>query len=196
MGDGNDVVYVRGLKTDGNFQLMTGAGADNVTIDNRVIHMLDGQTFFPSYGGNLDVQTYAAITETDADVLNIYDGLIYGSLLARLGGGNDTFLLDNAQWIAHDVDLHMDAGNDSAQVSGFVVDHLMTWMGEGDDVLTLGKTWAYRLLMDGNLGTDRVYTTIDTKAQYFDYLSWEYINGRRPLQFDYPFSKDGTLTKA
>lgn len=160
-----------------------------------MIYQLDGQTFVSSIGGNLDAQMYSSITEADADVLNIYDGIIYGSLIARMGAGNDTFLLDDAKFIGNDVDLKMDAGNDSAQISGYVVDHLMTWLGEGDDTLRLGKTWAYRLLMDGNLGTGRLYTTSDTKAQFFDYLAWEYINGRRPITLDYALSSPGKLKK-
>jgi hypothetical protein len=195
LGAGNDVAYVRGLKTTGNFQLLMGAGADNVTIDNRVIYQLDGQAFVPSIGGNVDVQMYSTITEADADVLNIYDGIIYGSVTARMGAGNDTFLLVDAEFIGNDLDLKMDAGNDSAEISGYVVDHLMTWMGEGEDILRLGKTWAYRLLMDGNLGTDRLYTTLETKAQYFDYLGWEYVNGRRSI-LDYAVPISGKLKTA
>ena len=180
MGAGNDKVYARGVKVAFNFRLFTGAGADNVTIDNRSFQLLDGTYFVPRVGGDLEVQTYYAVTEADADTLRIYDAAIDGSLIARLGGGNDTFLLEDADYIRNDLDLHMGAGNDTATISGFITDHLMAWMGEGDDTLTLGRTWAYRLLMDGNLGVDRLYTTPDTYAQYYDYLGWEYINGRRP----------------
>jgi hypothetical protein len=180
-GAHNDFVYARGVKTDGNFRLFTGAGADNVTIDNRAIELFDGTFFVPRVGGNMEVQTYYSIAENQADVVSIYDASIVGSLLVRLGGGNDTFLLEDADFIGNDFDLNAGAGNDTATLSAFVVDHLMSWMGDGDDTLTLGATWAYRLISDGGwLGTDRLFTSANTSAQYFDTFNWEFINRRRP----------------
>jgi hypothetical protein len=38
--------------------------------------------------------------------------------------------------------------------------------------------------MDGNLGWDSLVTSNEMFAQYFDYLGWDVINGRKAI-FDY-----------
>jgi hypothetical protein len=194
-GANSDVVYARGVRADGNFKLFTGAGNDDVTIDNRAIDLWDGTFFVPRVGGNMEVQTYNSVTEAQADVVRMYDASIVGSLLVRLGGGADTFLLEDADFIGNDLDVNAGAGNDSVEISAFVVDHLMAWLGEGDDKLKLGKTWAYRLIGSGDLGYDRLYTTPDTKAQYFDYFGWETINGIRTGLLEPVVPNDGILTR-
>jgi len=180
MGAGNDTVFTRSIKTVGDFRILTGAGADNVTLDHRVITTQYGN-FISQVGGNLDVQTYASLSENDVDTVKVSGGRINGSLLARLGGGNDNFLLDAGAYIGNDVDLDTGTGNDSGTISGFVVDQLMARFGEGDDTLTLGTIWAYRLIADGGIGVDRMTTTSGTGATYFDKLGWEFINGRRTM---------------
>jgi hypothetical protein len=59
----------------------------------------------------------------------------------------------------------------------------MVWMGDGNDTLNLGKTWAYRIIADGGMGYDSLKTTTETKSQYRDLLNWERINNR-PTWFD------------
>jgi hypothetical protein len=71
----------------------------------------------------------------------------------------------------------MGTGEEVADISGFVADHLMVRMGEGNDTLNLGKTWAYRLIADGGLGGDSLTKTTQTKAQFIDQFGWETING-------------------
>src|SRR5262249_23310692 len=93
LGDGDDLAYLRGVKTGGNFSLYTGAGADSVTIDNRAIDKWDGTFFVPRVGGNLVVQTYDSLAETDRDEVRMLDATVLGSLEARLGGGDDFFSL-------------------------------------------------------------------------------------------------------
>jgi hypothetical protein len=160
--------------------------------------MLDGGYFHCSVGGNLEIQTYDSLAETDADVVHMFDGRIHGSLLARLGGGNDTFSLTYADYIHNDLDLNMGAGDDTADVSAFVLDHLMLWMGEGNDTLNVGKTWAYRLIADGGAGYDNLWTTSQTKSQYRDQFGWERINGLHVFVNDIVFDQlgGGTLTKS
>lgn len=178
LGAGDDEAYLRGVITYGNFSLYTGAGADNVIMDNRPIEQWDGGYFIPRVGGNLEIQTYAMLSETDRDEVRIQDAIIHGSLLARLGGGDDYFLLDDAEIIYNDLNLEMGAGNDQAEISGYVVDHLMAWMGDGNDRLHLGRTWAYRLIADGGYGGyDALTTSPDTSALYLDLYGWEKING-------------------
>jgi hypothetical protein len=90
----------------------------------------------------------------------------------------------------------MGAGDDVADVAAYVWDHFMVWMGDGNDQLNLGKTWAYRLIADGGLGYDSLKTTTDTKSQYRDQFGWERINGRPLWMDDIIFGnvKDAVLT--
>jgi hypothetical protein len=196
MGDGADTAFLRGVKTGGDLKLFTGAGGDTVTIDSRPIEQLDGAFFHCSVGGNLEVQTYGTLAEIDRDVVTMYDGRIHGSLLARLGGGNDAFSMTYADYIFNDLDLNMGDGDDTADVAAYVTDHLMLWMGEGNDTLNLGKTWAYRLIADGGVGYDSLWTTSQTKSQYRDQFSWERVNGFHTLLDDIIFGgiKDAVLT--
>jgi hypothetical protein len=195
-GAGADRVYLRGVKTGGDFQVHTGEGADDVTIDFTTIWKLDGTTFFPSVHGNVDIQTFDALTETDADSVRIFDEHIAGSLLARLGDGADYFQLTYGDYIGNDLNVDMGAGDDVADVAAYVWDHFMVWMGDGNDQLNLGKTWAYRLIADGGLGYDSLKTTTDTKSQYRDQFGWERINGRPLWMDDIIFGnvKDAVLT--
>jgi hypothetical protein len=177
-GAGADRVYLRGVKTGGDFHVYTGEGADDVTIDFKSIEKLDGTFFIPSVHGNVDIQTYDALAEVDNDSFRIYDEHVAGSLLARLGDGADYFQLTYGDYIGNDLNVDMGAGDDVADVAAYVWDHFMVWMGDGNDSLTLGKTWAYRIIADGGPGYDSLKTIADTKSQYKDYLSWERINGR------------------
>jgi hypothetical protein len=175
MGAGDDRAYIRGMTTGGNFSLFTGAGADLVTMDNRVLTQPDYTYFRPSVGGDLVVQTYESLAETDRDVVNVFDGSIHGSLSVRMGGGDDLFTLTYADFIGNDLTVDMGDGNDEAEVSAFVMDHLMILMGEGDDVLRLGKVFAYRLIANGGDGNDTLSKTPQTFATYFDLLGWETV---------------------
>jgi hypothetical protein len=197
-GAGADRVYLRGVKTGGDFQVYTGKGADDVTIDFNSIERLDGTYFIPSVGGNVDIQTYDALTEADADTVRIYNEHVAGSLLARLGDGNDYFQLTYGDYIGHDLNVDMGAGDDVADVAVHVWDHLMVHMGDGNDTLNLGKTWAYRLIADGGMGYDSLHTTVDTKSQNRDNLSWERINGRPTWMDDIIFGTGniGVLTRS
>lgn len=154
--------------------------------------IFSGQDFLPRVDGNLSIQTYAALADTDFDSVRLLNRpTVIGSIVAKFGAGNDYFLLDNAEIIGNDLDLHMGDGNDTAEVSGYVVDHLMAWMGEGNDTLNLGKTWAYRLIADGDLGSDSLTTTSQTNAQYKDIFEWENINGIPTAVFDHVFEQEG-----
>jgi len=178
MGAGNDVVFMRGIKTHGDLTVLTGAGADKVTIDHTFIDIpFDEQNFVSSVGGNLEIQTYDSLDETDRDEVRIIDATVLGTLRARLGGGMDYFLLDRAEIIKNDFDLDMGDGDDTADISGFVLDEVMARMGEGHDVLTLGKTYASRLTADGGNGYDTLKTTDKLIAPEIYELAWEMING-------------------
>lgn len=185
MGADTDLVSTRGVSTVGNFQVFTGSGADSVLINSRSIQKLDGTYFISTINGDFIGQTYSDIAEADNDSLEFLGAQINGSLIARMGAGNDYFALSGADHVSNDVDLHMDDGNDNAYIDGYVGDHIMAWMGAGDDTLRIGRIWAYRLLMDGNLGWDSLVTSNEMYASNFDYLSWEVINGRKTgLLFD------------
>jgi hypothetical protein len=197
-GAGADRVYLRGVKTGGDFHVYTGDGADDVTIDFNSIEKLDGTYFIPSVGGNVDIQTFDALSEADADNVRILNEHVAGSVLARLGDGNDYFQITYGDYIGHDLNVDMGAGDDVADVAVYVWDHLMVHMGDGNDTLNLGKTWAYRLIADGGMGFDSLKTTADTKAQNRDNLSWERINGRLMWIDDIIFgdANGGVLTRS
>jgi hypothetical protein len=87
-GAGNDWVFVGkatigdGLGVD-NLVINTGAGADQVTLMGATVR------------GNLDIQTYSSLSETDADVV-YFDAavgttptFVSGNINVRTGGGND-----------------------------------------------------------------------------------------------------------
>ena len=126
------------------------------------------------------VQTYELLTtwEDDRDEVRIYDATVIGNFAARLGSGDDYFLLEDAEIIKLDFRVEMDAGNDEAEISGFFQQYLMAWMGEGTDTLRLGKTWAEVLLAHGGLDVDSLTTAYNTQAHYTYELGWETINGQ------------------
>jgi hypothetical protein len=179
VGAGNDTVYLRGVKSDVNTDIFAGAGADNVTVDFQLLpDVFSGQDFLPRVGGNLTIQAYATLADTDIDQVRIINkATVSGSIIAKFAAGNDYFLLDKAEIVGNDVDVNMGDGDDTADISGYVVDHLMAWMGAGNDTLNLAKTWAYRLIADGDAGSDSLSTTTQTKAQFIDTFEWEFING-------------------
>lgn len=195
-GAGDDIVYLRGVKASLNTEIITGAGADDVTVDFQLLpDVFSGQDFLPRVGGNLTIQTYAAQTDVDSDHVRIINrATVDGSIIAKFAAGNDYFQLDNAEIVFNDVDVHMGDGDDTADISGYVVDHLMAWMGAGNDTLNLGKTWAYRLIGDGDGGTDHLNTTAQTQAQYIDTFEWEFINGWTVFD-DLLWGKEGVYWK-
>jgi hypothetical protein len=192
-GVGNDAMYLRGVKTGGNLDVFAGAGADDITADFKLLpDIFSGQDFLPRVGGNLTIQMYESLTDADDDHVSLINRpLVAGSITAKFAGGNDTFLLDNSEYIGNDLDLHMGDGDDTADISGFVIDHLMAWMGEGNDTLNLGKTWAFRIIADGDLGTDSLTTTTQTKSQYSDLFEWEFINNGMPTFDDQLWGDEG-----
>jgi hypothetical protein len=176
MGDGADEAYLRAAAVGGNLSVLTGTGGDRVTIDNRSIMHLDGSYFIAWVGGNLLVQTYDTLAEIDRDEVRIVGATVTGNLTVQVGGGNDFFSIDNAGQAEHNLTVDMGTGNDEAEISTWATDHLMVWMGDGNDVLRLGYLWAYRLIADGGLDFDTLTTTLGTQAQYMDLFSWELIN--------------------
>jgi hypothetical protein len=181
MGGGADTAYMRGLAVGGNFSLATGAGADVVTMDNRPIARLGGGTFAPSVGGNLVVTTFDSLAETDRDEVRLIHASVNGSLVAQLGGGDDFFALAEPgllkyAYVHNDLDVDMGAGNDEAEISALAEGRMMVQMGEGDDVLRLGWTWADHLIADGGLDNDVLSMVSSTKARNIDLFGWETIN--------------------
>jgi hypothetical protein len=105
----NDFVAVLGAHTLGDMTINTGAGDDNISVENAVIG--DGAAardlIINSGAGsdlvsltgvqvrrNLDIQTYSAVTENDVDVLYLNLGssapvVVGGCTSIRMGGGND-----------------------------------------------------------------------------------------------------------
>jgi hypothetical protein len=187
-GDGADRVHVEGANINGefggtgDFTLYTGAGADTVLLDFTPVMMPGYGQYILRVTGDLRIQTYDQVTEADADNVRLIRGAIDGSIWAKLGAGDDTFRMEAVDQVLGDVDLEMDAGNDTAHLSGFILDHVMAKMGEGNDVLDIGRIWAYRLIALGDNGIDRLTKGNEVYAQYVDQFGWEYINGVRQWQ--------------
>src|SRR5690606_21727266 len=122
VGAGDDLVYLRGVKSGLNTEILTGAGADDVTVDFQALpDVFSGQDFLPRVGGNLSIQTYDTLTDIDPDQVRIINkAIVDGSIIAKFAAGNDYFQLDNAEIVFNDVDVHMGEGDDTADVSGYV----------------------------------------------------------------------------
>jgi hypothetical protein len=194
-GAGADEVHIEGTNVNsdfggtGNLTIYTGAGADKVLLDWTPLN-IGGYTHRLKVSGNVVIQTFEMATENEVDNVRLMNGEIYGSVWAKLGDGNDIFDFMNTN-VSGDLDLEAGAGHDVASISGYVKDHVMAKLGEGDDRLSVGKLLAYRLIAIGDAGVDRLTFSEQNYVENMDLFGWEYLNGRR-----YPFGPfpTGTMT--
>jgi hypothetical protein len=96
-GDGEDWVFIGSHVTIGdgigvdNLTVNSGAGGDNVTVRSAFIR------------GNVDIQTYSSLSETDADTV-YFDSkfgptaFVSGNINIRTGGGNDGVYTTDPNW--------------------------------------------------------------------------------------------------
>jgi hypothetical protein len=152
-GDGNDWVYL-GKVTVGNTTINTGAGHDSVEFAGAHIR------------GNLDIQTYSSINETDADEVYFHPDadligptLIDGNATIRMGGGDDGFYSTDPNVpdsnFTHlgvhtlgSLGVDTGAGNDTAFLRNIRVDtNFSLNMGAGADTLDMRQT-----KIDGEFG--------------------------------------------
>ncbi len=174
-GPGNDWVYVSNATIgDGtgvaNLTINTGSGADTVEVKN-ILHAMSGNIF---------VQTYGSLSETDPDVVWFDHIYAQGDMTVLLGGGNDLFHMSDSSTY-HNLYLDAGAGNDTATLTNVVaVDDLMAHMGDGDDSLTLNNVSANAFHLLGEGGVDNL-TTSNAFSYSLEQTGWEYINGRMQL---------------
>lgn len=173
-GDGNDWAYVAnsqigdGVGTD-NLTINTGAGADTAEIKNLLA----------SVTGNIDIQTYASLDETDDDVVWFDGAYANGDIDVFTGGGNDLFHMANSSTL-HDLNFDAGAGDDTAEIDHVVVvDQLMAHLGDGNDALSIDYLWGDKFSFQGDGGVDRLTKTANVWGHSLDQGGWEYINGRR-----------------
>lgn len=197
MGAGNDTVFLRNIEVAGNFSLNTGAGAD--TVDMRSTSLADPEHPFPGYiGGTLTVQTYAALTETDADVVTIKQTGSMNHFNVLTGGGNDTVkVADFTSY--HNFNVDAGAGDDTAELYRVMgVDDFFAILGDGNDALTVGDLYGGQgnVKVLGGIGSDRL-----TKLPGFypmarlEQTGWEWINGRLEPIVNLPVAKAKTSSK-
>jgi hypothetical protein len=187
-GAGNDWVYVTGAAIGtptsvGNLVINTGAGEDGVDVESlgSFLH------------GSIDIQTYASLSETDFDRVQVYDVAMANDLRVRTGGGNDD-LLFNVVSAYDDIDIDTGAGNDKAKFDHVnALDDLMARMGDGTDRLEFWHSTAADLIADGGAGSgDAIWTRdpfafprLNTNSFGTKTLTnWEWVDGIRPWMFE------------
>ncbi len=182
-GAGNDEVYMEGTSVGSEFGagdliIRTDAGADKVTVDFSSVPYAYGY-YIPEVIGNVEIQTYGSLAETDVDEVRIPVAQVVGNLSVRLGGGNDIFELmgGNTQ------NLFIDAGDgaDTGSFGGFIEHEATVLMGAGDDYLTLGHVNADILTLNGDGGGDWLRKTQPLAVDHLFETGWEWINGKRVL---------------
>jgi hypothetical protein len=185
-GAGEDWVYVTGadigtMTNRASLTINSGAGADEVDVESlsNVLY------------GDLDIQTYATVTETDADLVNLEDVTMTGDLRIRLGGGDDN-LLATIVSAYDDIDINTGAGKDTAKLDYVnALDDLMARMGDGDDRLEIYHSTAADFIADGEGGSDSIWTRSASGLPRFTnsfgtstLSNWEWVNGVRPWLFE------------
>ena len=100
-GAGNDVAFLRNLWSYSDVSINMGAGADTLTMQEY------GTGLSMPVSGQLNVQMYSSLTESDVDTVTISNMHSGGSLSLLTGGGNDVIQLAD---ISSNMDINLDAG--------------------------------------------------------------------------------------
>lgn len=172
-GNGEDWAYVA------NSQIGDGAGLDSLTINTGsgadTAHVKNLPT---SLSGQIRIQTYASLAETDADVAWLEGAYADGDIDVFTGGGNDLIHVDNSSTL-HDLNFDAGAGDDAAEITHVVAaDRLMAHLGDGNDSLSIDYLWGNQFGFQGDGGVDRLTKTANVWGHSLDQAGWEYVNGR------------------
>jgi hypothetical protein len=172
------------LANPATLTINTGAGADEVDVE----------TLGTVVQGSIDIQTYTALSETDADLVHLEDVTMTDDLRVRLGDGADNLLL-NIVSAYDDIDINAGAGNDTAKLEYVnALDDLMARMGDGSDRLEIYHSSAVDFIADGEGGSDSIWTReglfgFPRNTNSFNtstLTNWEWVNGVRSWLFE-PF---------
>jgi hypothetical protein len=196
----DDVVMIWGAVTRGSMNIETGAGDDWVFITDAAIgdpthpadlvirtgsgaDGVDVETLGSVVYGTLDIQTYSSLKETDADRVHVEDATMTGDLLIRTGGGDDDIWL-NIAGAYDDIEIDAGAGHDDAKLEYVTaLDDLMARMGDGFDELELNNFSAVDASFLGESGHDDIRKLGKNSFRSTVETSWEFVNGRRRLDF-------------
>lgn len=161
------------LNIAGNLAINSGTGADTVNMFTNQKHGF----------GKIDIQTYAKISETDADSVWLSNAISNGDLNVRTGLGDDSIHLNNCTAF-HDMNINAGAGNDKAElIQDLAVDKLMADLGAGNDSLSVDTYYGTKsnVFLYGGTGSDSLSVKPSADLAYFTKTGWERINGRLTL---------------
>lgn len=178
-GNGNDQVYIEGTSVGSEFQsanmfVNTGAGRDTVTLDFKQVVWYD-TSIIPKVFGNLDVQTFTSLSETDRDEVHLLAPEVNGELCMLLGGGDDLFDLlgGNLEYLLIDAGT----GNDTGTMGIHVNNDGTVKMGDGGDTFNLMYSRIKNLTLDGGTGIDHLNKEAILAIDHLFETNWEYLNG-------------------
>jgi len=151
-GTGDDTVSIYnasiGWSATNTTNILTGAGADQVTINGPHTDLM-----------NLNLLTYSYTSELDKDVVHIQSVTLGGSSAVRMGGGDDQFTSDVSDpsqpaagtVIVGSLYVDMGAGNDTVNISALSdninsSDTLTIHTGAGVDTVNVSSTHDLRNL--------------------------------------------------
>jgi hypothetical protein len=170
--------------------IKAGAGADAIDIgyfrDANGLPVLGPTT---SVKGYLDLYAHD-LSESDRDVIRMENLTATENLMALLGGGDDTLIMNSVY--SKNLDLEMGDGMDDAHLMDVIAgDSLAVYMGEGDDFLEVFGMSAASARLDGGAGAnDRLVRLYDNFVGSSTQTGWESINGFPQLPV-HPFDPDG-----
>jgi hypothetical protein len=175
-GVGDDWVYIENASIGGGATINTGAGSDEVDLMGAHI------------SHNLDIQTYGALTENDADVVNFdsnsdstQPAIVDGNVNVRMGGGDDGFYVTNPNFADANVDwlglqtngsmtVDTGAGNDTAYLRNLrIAGNFSINTGAGADTLDMRQTriageTGIPAAVSGNLSVQMFASTAEADA--------------------------------
>jgi hypothetical protein len=209
-----DMVLIRGLTTSGSVVISTGAGDDYIQAVQSTIgdgNGVDGLQIFSGMGGDtVDIgyfrdsngnpvfgpgttingylhawaHTLENEFENDNDVFRLENLVVYDTIQAFLGSGDDTLSMTGVH--STSFGLSMGAGNDNVRLidSGATL-HAGVYMGEGDDALEVqGLMAGISAYLDGGAGAnDSIVRLYDRNIGSLTQAGWEVINGARQQFF-------------
>jgi hypothetical protein len=179
-GDGQDSVFVRnsiigdGLKdslghTD-DLNINTGAGADLVEVGQ-----IGGA--FVRVKGNLIVNTFRSVAESDFDLLRVNQTVVDRSIFLDTGGGNDRINMGLVSAGA-DIILVAGEGDDGAALQEVsATNSFFIGMATGNDNVDMTFLRANLLQVDGGTGFDQLQHHLDANNPQTLFTGWERING-------------------
>jgi len=190
LGADVDTVDINGLTTTGAVQISTGAGVDNVFVQNSKIGDGIGQDdltintgagidyvkvgSFDNYQeikGSLRITTFASASENEIDRVEVDLTTVRDYVQVTTGAGDDVVSMTAVTAGQQAVIQTMD-GNDTVNLRDCTaIDHFYLLLGAGDDTLNT------HLYVDAGTGYDRLNHYYDGPVGNTTYVGFEEING-------------------